>query len=264
MKYPIYIPTLGRVGNQKTLASLPPRIHPFVYLVCPFEEAPLHKRNHPGVNVLPCAAVGIAATRQWLVEQCEAPICTMVDDDQLFYKRIGKTVSLTAMSPEEIALMLEEMEGLCMIYPMVGLSARQGNNRAEADYLVEASRVHNHYALDVSLLKAEGIKFSAAKLMEDFYVNLSLLTRGYATAKVVDRCWNQSESNAEGGCSTYRNAELQAEAAFFLAMEFPQVVEVVEKKTKGGWFGGIRYDVKVQWKKALQIGLDKKANTNKA
>lgn len=260
MNYPIFIPTLGRVGNQKTLANMPERLYPYVNLVCPPGEVRAHVAKHPRVNVMACHARGIAATRQWIVESCDQPVCTMVDDDQLFYKRIGKTVSLTAMTREEVGLMFEEMEGLSMIYPMVGLSARQGNNRAEEDYLVEASRVHNHYVLDVALLKAEGIRFDATSLMEDFYVNLSLLTRGYTTAKVVDRCWNQSESNSDGGCSTYRDAELQAEAAFFLAMEFPNVVDVVEKKTKGGWFGGkgIRYDVKIQWKKALETGKQNK------
>lgn len=256
MNGPIFIPTLGRATAQITLTSIPERLRDSVRLVAPPAEVAGLQRLHR-VQVLSCDAKGIAATRQWIVDNCDAPVCTMIDDDQVFFKRIGNTVKLTSMSKEEVGLMLEEMDALALLYPMVGLSARQGNNHHDEPWFATASRVHNHYALDLLTLKREGIRFSDAKLMEDFYVNLRLLTLGYTTIKVIDRCWNQSQSNAPGGCSGYRNAALQEEASMFLAMEFPEVVEAVRKTTKGGWFGGDgeRWDVKVQWKKALQLGI---------
>jgi hypothetical protein len=223
--------------------------------VAPAKDVKALERNFVKVKVLCCPCHGIAATRSWLVDNCPAEVCTMIDDDQVFFKRIGDSIKLEAMSKDEVGKMIVEMEGLTMLYPMVGLSARQGNNHMEEPYLRTASRVHNHYALDLAVLRRENIRFDTMQLMEDFYVNLRLLFAGYETAKVVDRCWNQSESNASGGCSSYRNAEMQEQASKFLAKQFPSVVTVVEKKTKGGWFdGGIRYDVRIQWKKAMELG----------
>jgi hypothetical protein len=260
MNGPIYIPTMGRTANQKTLASLPDWILKHVVLVAPANEVKALEYNYRKVNVLCCPARGIAATRQWLVENCPAAVCTMIDDDQWFAKREVRTNgapgwNLPRMPKDEVGDMIEEMESLTSFYPMVGLSARQGNNYHKEDYLAEASRVHNHYALDVALLRKLDIRFDRTKLMEDFYVNLSLLMAGYTTVKVVDRCWQQTESHSAGGCSTYRDAEMQKEASLFLENQFPSVVTAVQKSSKTGWFNGAaRWDVRVQWKQAMEIG----------
>lgn len=254
-----YIPTMDRVSKQLTLQSIPASHRDRVRLVCPPSEVAAHERTSK-VKALACPAKGIAATRQWIcdhtLDQHGEAVCTMIDDDHVFFKRIGDTVKLTSMTPAEVGALLDEMEALCMIYPMVGLCARQGNNTCEEPYLSVADRVFNQYAVDAAVLRRERIRFDRTPVMEDFYVNLSLLTRGYPTAKVVDRVWNQPASNAPGGCSSYRSATVQADAACFLAMEFPRFVKVVEKVTKNDWFGeGKRLDVRVQWKKALEWGI---------
>lgn len=250
----IFIPTMGRLDKQRTLQSIPKSLLDNVSLVCPANEVKPLERNHK-VKAVACPAKGIAATRQWILDTCGTPVCTMIDDDQWFFKRIGSTVKLEPMDPADVGDLLVEMEHLALVYPMVGLSARQGNNHHEEEWIALNSRVHNHYALDVATLAKHDIRFDRMKLMEDFYVNLSLLTTGYETAKVINRCWNQSESNSAGGCSGYRDAAMQKEASFFLAESFPGIVQVVEKKTKTGWFeGGIRYDVRIQWKKAMELG----------
>jgi hypothetical protein len=64
-------------------------------------------------------------------------------------------------------------------------------------------------------------------------------------------CNNQAEgSSADGGCSTYRTPELQAQAARLLAELHAPYVKVVEKETKTAWGGGTRTDVMIQWKRA--------------
>jgi hypothetical protein len=68
----------------------------------------------------------------------------------------------------------------------------------------------------------------------------------------VDWAWNQRGSGAVGGCSGYRNNEVQTEAANELHRLFPDFVTVVTKKSKSSWQGmEERTDVRIQWKKAF-------------
>ena len=67
---------------------------------------------------------------------------------------------------------------------------------------------------------------------------------------------NQSGSNKDGGCSTYRTYEIQAAAAEKMARLWPDFVKVVEKKVKGWGPMSIRKDIRVQWKKAYVSGTN--------
>jgi hypothetical protein len=73
---------------------------------------------------------------------------------------------------------------------------------------------------------------------------------------LFEYCWNQRDSGATGGCSTYRTAEMQAEAARRLAELHPNFVKVVTKKSKDtstSWKNmKERVDVIVYWRKALE------------
>jgi len=93
-------------------------------------------------------------------------------------------------------------------------------------------------------------------LMEDYYVTLKLFQLGHRNAVIVDWTWDQrGASGAAGGCSSYRNAELQEKASRALEEEFPMYVKAVQKETKTGWEGmKTRWDVRVQWRKAAKDG----------
>jgi hypothetical protein len=113
--------------------------------------------------------------------------------------------------------------------------------------------MYNTYLVDTELFIKENIRFDSLKVMEDFYVTLSFLTRGYPNAVVFDYCWNQLGSGAEGGCAEYRDEEMQAQAAKELHATFPGFVRVVEKTSKTAWEGmETRTDVNVLWKKAFE------------
>jgi hypothetical protein len=88
------------------------------------------------------------------------------------------------------------------------------------------------------------------KVMEDFDVALSLLTKGYENAIINTVAHNQKGSGAVGGCSVWRTPQVQAQAALKLAELYPGIVKVVEKTTKTAWGGGTRTDVTIQWKAA--------------
>lgn len=256
----IYIPTLGRIEKQLTWERIPAKLRERTFLVCPPTEAAAHRER--GRNALVCAAKGIAHVRQWLVERGEPKIC-MVDDDHYFVRRTSPaSPRLRVCSSEDVEEMFLRLEQLLESYPMVGVSARQGNdtflgrgvreNQEVRPGLAENCRLCNLYGVRTDVLQELGIRFNTVELMEDMHVVLSLLENHRKTACITEFAWNQSGSGKEGGCSQYRDASRQKEAALKMEqLHYPWVV-VVRKFSKSSWesVGAVRYDVRVNWKAA--------------
>lgn len=266
----IYIPTIGRIDKQITWDQLTPVLREKTVLVCPANEALEHQAL--GRNVLICPENGIGRTRQWIVDQAQEQHLAMVDDDLIFLKRKDPWAwNLRRILDEDVEEMFTWVETMLESYPQVGVSARQGNNRHFPVDLVTCTRVMNFHAYDVHVLRRIGARFidpsvPSNTVMEDFHLTLTLLESGYENALITDYAWDQTASNAKGGCSTYRTAEVQKASAHLLAQRHPGLVRVVEKETKGGWAGiasseggGTRTDVVISWKKAYQMGIIRRA-----
>lgn len=250
----LYIPTLRRVERQYTWKSLPERWRQQTQLVAPPEVAPeLERRGYP---VLACPAVGIGATRQWIVDQhADGDHVLMLDDDLRFYRRRSddrtKFTTLDDAGPmlDEVLLMLDQV-------PMGGLVQRQGANYVEPPVQMN-SRICTSLFLDVAVARRHDIRFDEMQFMEDFDVALRFLVLGYPTALNSNYSVGQATgSNAPGGCALYRDPEGQAAAARKLHARYPAFVKVVQKQQNGrnGW--GTRTDVKVAWKRAFQYGQE--------
>ncbi len=97
------------------------------------------------------------------------------------------------------------------------------------------------------------IQWNRVVAAEDFDVTLQLLSRGFKnriSAKYMVTC---SETNAEGGCSTWRTLEVHNEAQLRLAELWPDFITVREKKvTSGPWKGQIKLATTIQHKKAYE------------
>lgn len=261
----IFIPTRGRVGLQKTVERLGRRINRRfdTTLVCPPGEVKQHKLNEGQheADVLPCKAEGIAATRQWILQYARKEnegIVLMLDDDLPTWRKRaegawtkGVDVKYTKATTEEIetglATFAKLMQGyahgsighalFCQVQPPITYNGRM--LRALA------------YNLD---LMPTDIKFRL-KVMEDFDIQLQLLTRGFENIVYNGIVQDQHQNNSEGGCSLYRTGEVQAEAAHALAKLWPGVVTVVERAPKREWIGmGPRTDVRVNWRRAIAQG----------
>jgi len=110
----------------------------------------------------------------------------------------------------------------------------------------------NAYMYDVAQLRSLGVIMGRLRVMEDFDLTIQLLRMGKPNAVIYQYCWNQSGSNADGGCSQYRTLEMQAQAAHQLAKLHSGFVKVTEKQSKN-WKGMVtRTDVIVYWKKAYE------------
>jgi len=258
----VFIPTLGRIANQLTWDGLPPSVRAVTQLVCPEREALAHRAR--GRNVMPCPdeIKGIGATRQWIMENATARVVVMSDDDHVFYKRSRDTddTKLTACGPAD-------MEHLFSLFPLlvpqhfhqVGLSPRALNNNKQLPCEL-GGRQFNFYAMDREKFRELNLSFAQAELMEDFTVLFGFYAAGCPNILVTNYCWNQSASNAPGGCSGYRNAAMQERAAKALGGKWPDYVDVIKKSAKwGSGMAAERFDVKLKCKAMLKAVLGKPA-----
>lgn len=261
----IFIPTLNR-GPEKqfTIRELGDKLVKKynVTVVCPPKEAKDFIMSDPNYIVWQCGAKGIAATRQWILDNSDDAHVLMLDDDLSSWSwrkeintRGGDSyVQYRKATPEQRAQGLSEVAKLLKRHGHGSIGHRLfANNRAGLDFNTRQLRA---LAYDRDLLKREGVKFRVP-VMEDFDVQLQLLKRGHECFQYNWLVQEQRGSNEEGGCSTYRTDEVQRKAAEQLAKLHPDCVTVVTKQQKGnGTMWGSRTDVKVNWRRAIRAGME--------
>ena len=260
----IFIPTLNRgPDRQFTIRELGPAIvKKFnVTVVCPKGEVKAF--TNAGIEAWACQSRGIAATRQWILDNSDDPHILMLDDDLSSWSwREGPDdvndnhagVSYRKATPAQRMTGMNAIAKLIKKHGHGSIGHRLfANNRAALDFNTRQLRA---LAYDRDLLFMEGVKFRVP-VMEDFDVQLQLLKRGHECFQYNHLVQEQRASNESGGCSTYRTADVQRKAAEQLAKLHPDCVTVVVKKQKGnGTMWGERTDVKVSWRKAIRAGME--------
>lgn len=115
-------------------------------------------------------------------------------------------------------------------------------------------------AVDVRKVISSGIRYafdSPFSICEDYWVALSLLRGNYAWKILTGFTQGDSGTNAHGGCSTFRTADLQTRCAKRLQSEFPEWVQTRAKCTEFGVCLNPRFN-----RKAIQMRLDEILNKN--
>jgi len=181
-----------------------------------------------------------------------------LDDDLTFFKR-ANDMKLKPATPSETLSMINRCVNAAMRegYFACGISSRQGNNHVLAPF-VDNSRMMTGYAVNCVAYRKEKMNISRIPLKQDFWLTLSMLTLGYKNRVLYNFCWNQRGSNADGGCAVYRTERLMKESAEILQEAFPECVTIVTKHAKV-WKGmEERTDVRIQWKKAYDLGVSQR------
>jgi hypothetical protein len=260
------VPTYRRTNLQQqvTLKSLNGTVlanaDRVVLVVHPDEVRALRAFGWP---MLECPVQGrIGAVRQWILDNHDVgvlgPHIYMLDDDLTFFARRlddpGKFRTLTG--PHEVDLILDRVSALLRQVPVAGITSRSGGNRLEPP-TKSNTRTPGSIGLNVPKVRRIGARFDRVTLQEDFDFLLQVLRAGHRVEVLTTHCAEAGQSNAEGGCSTERDAERQAEAAHRLKELHPGFVTVVEKEAKS-WGQGMttRTDVRIQWQKAHQSGVE--------
>ena len=255
----IIIPTLGRMDKQVTYNNLPKKYQDkvtFVVQAHEFEE--MRERYGPAVIGLPNNISRIAPTREWIFNKYRECRHMVFDDDLDFVVKEPNpgegTKWLSRRFTEQdfddaFDLMNQWMDdGIVyggLLPAWVIPDVRQWPIR-------ECQRIMTNVFYDGPNVP-DGIEWNRVAAAEDFDVNLQLLTKGFKnriSAKYMVTC---SETNAEGGCSTWRTLEVHNEAQRKLAELWPDFVKVREKEVPNGpWKGQIKLATTIQHKKAYE------------
>lgn len=257
---PVIIHSYGRPKKQHTLSFIR-HIRQPVSLLVQQREGDKYRLSIRDTNimVLPDHIRMLSPTRQWIMdwakEQGHSKIC-MIDDDLRFFKRRPPTgdnkgsFSLLNATAEEIQEMFDHLEQKLDEYAHVGVSAREGNNHVENDSVI-GGRMMRLLAYRVEDFHACA-RFDRIDTKQDFDVTLQMLRAGYPN--YISYTYGQGQatgSGAEGGCAAYRDQAMMTRCAEELAALHPGFVRVDEKETKTSFGGGVRKDVTIFWKKAL-------------
>lgn len=257
----IVIITRGRVGNQRTIKSLPETLHPITVILCPKDEVEAHRKNHPTVAVMSegdeTLNYGEKFHRIVNGHYKELGRKILISDDDLRFSMRSDSGSLVKATPEGITLGLTKVCTAMNTYPLVGLHPRLMGNRAPRG-LKECTRVNALQGVNLDLIGE--VKVNQWPILSDMVLNLTLLTRGQKTAIWCDLFWDQDMSNTAGGCSIHRTKEQQEAAVRGLAAMFPEVVSVRHKtQDSGGGFWASRLDFVIQWRRAYSLGVENAA-----
>ena len=260
----IIIPTFRRLNNPITLNSIPEKFREQTTLVVQPQEADAAREVHLNVWVTDGDNIGIAKTREqvsyeWGIKRKSR--FWVIDDDCEFmlntpketFETDGK-VQKSPITEKSFGEMLDDMEeAIDAGYAHGGIGTTINNPVGKYPHIDNSRLISNVWydgaALCEEIPNIDWILDGA----EDYYVNIQLLTKGYPNRVIYKYVVNPGVSQAEGGCSEYRDIEFHNEACRKLARAFPEFVSITEKETKSGpWKGVIKLGINGKWKKAYQ------------
>lgn len=263
----IYIPSRSRY-NVKSLTlerikgGWPDKL---VHLVVPHTQAKLYEKmpDRRGIEILPCPAKGIAATRQWIGENSASEKFLMLDDDLRFFYRPAirpaddplpgagepndNPVRLYKSTPAHIRATFERVESLLDSYVHVAIGAREGNQRLPVPG-IECSRPLRALAYRREAFNA--CAHGRVAIMEDFDVTLQLLRQGHKNYIITEYSQDQYITQLPGGCSDYRDHALHEKNVLKMKELHSMFITIREKKNKHGGSFGVRTEATIYWKAA--------------
>ena len=278
--YIIVTVTRGRIDDQYMLDHMEPTCRGLITICCHPGERKAHLKRWgsevAGVVEYGKNCTNIGEVRNWVMEygrRLGVKYVIQLDDDVYFgahtdgysfglgYKLLTIRPNFSDREQQNIYVEMfgRMLSGLRRGYGMVGLSARQGNNNATEEERPH-TRLRGVYGVSVEKYFAGKERFSDMSNKEDFYMQLTFLTRGIDTLCINTFTFDTTVQNKAGGCSTYRNLDVINRGSELLKEHFPDFVKLVQKKNDN-WtnLGGAdsRTEVLVSWKKAYEYGVQK-------
>ena len=257
----IYIPTLGRHDNQITYNSLPTKWKKIVTMVVQEKEKHLYKYDCEYYVI--GNDVGIAKTRELIYRYAGAQNYIMIDDDLKFIRRnqkyYGASPNMEKSKREFLETDFDDMfnefenkqnDGIVLC----GLrNANLPPNKKQ--YSDNSGGVYSVHSINGKLFMEiiDSIDFDtffSCDGMEDLFLNLEILSRGYKIGK-FDEFLYSNPSGEIGGCSTYRTKKNIEDSFFNLQKKYFNYIKF------DGWkladYNNISYPkIKMFWNKLLK------------
>ena len=256
----IYIPTLGRYDDQITYNSLPTKWKKIVTMVVQEKEKHLYKYDCEYYVI--GNDVGIAKTREAVYRYAGTQNYIMLDDDLKFKRRNQKYYGLSPnmkTSKREFVEtdfddMFNEFENkqndgivLCGLRKVGLPPASQYTNNSGGVYCVHS--INGKLFMNI-IDDIDFDTFYSCDGLEDLFLNLEILSRGFKIGKFDEFLYHNPEGYA-GGCSTYRTKKS-------IELGFSHIQKKYSKYLQtNGWYdsdyNNISYPkVKVFWNKLLK------------
>lgn len=265
----LLIPSRSRAEKvSKSLAcEIPHHWHGRTYVFVPESQYLEYLMHMPGSiqTVAVPNDMRIAEKRVYMAEwaaQLGEETFTFVDDDVCFLvRRDIDAWQLVGQTPDIFDNMMMTVERLLSDgenpYSHVGISAREGNNRAGIGlppilkdftrcYRVVAWRTGDYLQLEHGRIVT----------MEDFDASLQSLRLGRKNCCLYFYAQGQGETGENGGCADWRTVEIHNASAARLAELHPGFVSLREHKIKAKNDMANRTEVTVQWKQAWKSAAE--------
>jgi hypothetical protein len=194
------------------------------------------------------AGPGISPSRQWAIDNSSDDKLLMLDDDlaNWAYRVAGTTSYKKDENGQSFRNAFAVVDSLLDRVAHSGIGHRQFANNQPL--VAPNGRIMRALAYNLNVVRAQNIRITLP-LMQDFEMNLKLLTSGYSSLNYYGVVQDHYRSNAPGGCSNIRTVELLEHCARELQRMFPDFVTLTQKD---GWDIGKRWDVSVRWQKAYR------------
>lgn len=259
----IMIPTLGRVDLQKAYNSLPREVKKITRLIVSQKEKDRHIQKKRKIIVCPKQGRGMAGTRQWMLDYAarhKIKKIIMLDDDLQPQTRIDE-IKIVRSTEEQIKEAFRWMIRSLDDYVHCAWSERSFSWSSKEEHKVGTKGICC-VGYNVKEVVKSGCKFNKntpdSSLMQDYHMTLQLFEKGLPNiVSLVHRYGAPGALVAPGGCAKFRTKEGMEDCSKRLQRLHPKFVKAVEKQTKSTYGGNKHWDVRVQWKKALEHGTKK-------
>ncbi len=265
----LIIPTYGRKETQKTHDCLPSKYQPLVHFIVREEEYVFFSKKYPEnkIHRLPKTVKNFANTKQWIREYFTNDRVFILDDNLKYIRKVverdGKwlRVDLTERDFDELIVRIQKylddfVHGALVIDKSIGAhqydSSHYMNGRIMTNIFADFGRWPKDVKFDDHL---------CCLTAEDYYVNLSLISRGFANVIITDVCVTKT-MREKGGCNTYRTLENHNASCLALKEQFPSFVMIKKTTVKqGAWKDKEMLTTVCYWKKAFKAWANDKLSS---
>ena len=257
----IVIPTLNRLDKQITLSNIPDIYKLSTTLVVQPHEAEEAKKVHEKVWVLSGDNIGMSntikeITYEWSINR-GSKFWIMDDDLTFMYNDLeNEKWKKHKLESQEFSQMIGETEEWIadgILHGGIG-TTWEPPSLAKYPYNTNCRIMTNKFYNGLVLAEFwNDIDWTGCCGAEDFYVNLQLLTRGYENRVWFKYVVSPADTNASGGCSTYRDIKYHNNAMEELKNKYNNYVILREKvQQTGPWKGQVKLAATISWKKAYE------------
>jgi hypothetical protein len=257
----ILIPTLGRMDKQYTYNHLPQKWKDKVtFIVQNHEYAEMAERYGDKVRKLPDDIKTLSPTRQWCWDEYYGTQWMFMDDDFKYFKY--KEPLPEGSENKWLTRDMEDHEFDDMFDTFWKWADEEIYFGAVSTSWVMPSATYWPYMNNTRMMTnmffntpylPRDIQWNRLPTAQDFDATLQLLTRGYRNRMHTKYRVTVSDTNAKGGCETYRTLDMMNSTHRKLSQLFPKYVSIREKILKTGPLAGQTQDsCFIQWSKAFK------------